>query len=98
MQEPQSEAVQKQRLDIPEIPPEKRFYFNGFSVTVTAADCLIILLHNDQPVGLLNTTHVVAKTFVEHFGRLIENFENKSGQTIYKLDELMEKLSEKKSP
>ncbi len=98
MQEQQHEAVQKQHLDISEIPPEKRFYFNGFSVTVSAADCSIVLLNNDQPVGLLNTTHVVAKTFIEHLGRLIENFENKSGQTIYKLDELMEKLSEKKSP
>ncbi len=71
-----------------ELPPEKRYYFNGFTVAMSPMDCAIVLLHQDRPIAFLNTSHMVAKTLVAALDTLIKDFEEKSGQQILKLDEL----------
>jgi hypothetical protein len=75
-----------------ELPPESKFYFNGFYLVMSPMDCSIVLLHNNRPIGMLNTTHVIAKTLSYALDGLIKDFEDKTKQHIMKLDEISELL------
>lgn len=92
--ETQSGIAQSRPVNISEVPAENNFYINGFSIKMSIADCLIILLRNDQAVGAINLSHTVAKTLSNQLWQLVEKFEKKSGQNVYKLEELIEKFSE----
>jgi len=76
-----------------ELPAERKFYFNGFTVATSATDVVIVLLQNGQPVALLNTPHVTAKTFVVKLGDLLKKFEENSGQRIPTMDEINSAVS-----
>lgn len=71
-----------------ELPPDKKFYFNGFTVAISPIDCTIVLQYNNQPVALLSTSHTIAKTLVVQLSGLISDFEQKTGRAILKLDEM----------
>ncbi len=75
-----------------ELPPEKKLYFNGYTISMTPPDFIIVLQHNDQPVAFLNTSHTVAKTLAKTILNFIEDFEGKLDQPILTLDEIAEKL------
>ena len=76
-----------------ELPPDKKLYFNGFTVAMSPIDCAIVLQYNNQPIALLSTSHTIAKTLVAQLSGLIGDFEQKTGQGILRLDELLALLS-----
>jgi len=76
-----------------ELPPDKKFYFNGFTVAISPIDCAIVLQYNNQPIALLSTSHTIAKTLVVQLNGLISDFEQKTGRGILKLDEIQALLS-----
>jgi len=80
-----------------ELPADKKFYFNGFTVAISPMDCAIVLQYNNQPIALLSTSHTIAKTLVTQLNGLISDFEQKTGQGILRLDEVQALLS-KESP
>ncbi len=70
-----------------ELPPDKKFYFNGFTIAVSPMDCAIVLLHNNQPIAFLSTSHTVAKSLAVGIDGLVRGFEEKTGLRIPTLDE-----------
>jgi hypothetical protein len=76
-----------------ELPAEKKMYFNGFTLAVTPSDVVIVLQQNNQPVALLNTSYVIAKTLVIKLGDLLKNFEEKTEQPILTLDQINSAVS-----
>ena len=70
------------------LPDERQFYFNGFSIQVAPPDVTIILHNNNKPIAHLNTSHVIAKTLVKLLGSLLNDFEKKTDYIIPTLDEL----------
>lgn len=79
-----------------ELPLESKFYFNGFTVGISPMDCSIVLMRNNQPIALLNTTHVIARAMSSGLEGLIKDFEDKTGQHVMKLDELKQLLENDK--
>ena len=76
-----------------ELPLDKKFYFNGFTVAMSPIDCAIVLQYNNQPIALLSTSHTIAKALVAQLNGLISDFEQKTGRDILKLDEIQALLS-----
>ena len=76
-----------------ELPLDKKFYFNGFTIAMSPIDCAIVLQYNNQPIALLSTSHTIAKTLVAQLNGLISDFEQKTGRDILKLDEIQALLS-----
>ncbi len=74
------------------LPPEKRVYFNGFVVNMSASDIVIALELNNEPVILLNTSFPIAKAFVEILGETIANFEKGAEIKIPQLKTIERKL------
>ncbi len=70
------------------LPDQKKFYFNGFTVLVAAADVSIVLRHNDQPIAFLNSPHIVVKSLITALGALLADYEEKTGRKIPTLEEL----------
>ncbi len=87
----------KQLQDASELPSDKKYYFNGFAVAISPMDCVIVLLHNNQPIALLSTSHTIAKTLATQLNGLIEDLEKKTQQRILRLDEI-QALLDKDSP
>ena len=79
-----------------ELPLESKFYFNGFTVSISPMDCSIVLMHNNRPIALLNTTHVIARAMSSGLEGLIKDFEDKTGQHVMKIDELKQLLENDK--
>lgn len=75
---------------------EKQIYFNGFSVTVSQPDVLIVLQRNNEPVVVLNTSHKTAKTMVELLSRILESFENNTEQSILSFQD-MDRIAREKA-
>jgi len=65
-----------------ELPPEKKFYFNGFSIAISPMDVAIVLLHNNQPIAFLNGSHIAAKSLATAMLGLFNGFEKETGQTV----------------
>lgn len=89
----EGEALQagvKEALGDKELP---RIYFNGFSITISAGDVLIILKRNDRPIAILNTSHILAKTVATKMGNVVALFEQKTGSTIMTTDDVQESLT-----
>jgi len=71
-----------------ELPHEKKFYFNGFSIGISPMDVAIVLLHHNQPIAHLSTSHIMAKSLAEATLALIAGQETSTGQKVPTLDEL----------
>jgi hypothetical protein len=76
-----------------ELPPDKRFYFNGYAVAWSPTDITIILLLNNQPIATLQTSPTIAKTLTKVMEGLIQDYENRTGQKVLTLDEVTSALS-----
>lgn len=76
------------------LPDERKFYFNGYTVSITPQDVIIILQKNNQPFAVLNTSHSIAKTFVEALSKLIEDFEKRTNHEILTLSDYEERLKD----
>lgn len=80
-----------------ELPPEKKIYFNGFVVSVTAPDVFIVLQQNNKPVAFLNTSHIIAKTLISQLQVLLEKFEKDTEIPIQTLDDIQKKIQSKEN-
>jgi hypothetical protein len=76
-----------------QLPNEKKFYANGFSIAISAADVILILLLNNQPIATVNITHSVAKSIVETLGVILKQFEKKTRSKITTLNIIAEKMN-----
>src|SRR5262245_5976047 len=70
-------------LDDPTVP---KIYANGFMMTVTNADLVIVLQVATRPKAVLNMSYTLAKTLQERLGRAIAEFEAKTGRTMLTTD------------
>ena len=77
------------------LPPEKKNYFNGFAVSITDNDVILILQNNGQPVAYLNTSHIIAKALNAKLQEIITGFEQGAEITIPVLEDLRKKLQGK---
>jgi hypothetical protein len=59
-----------------------QFYINGFSINISNADVGLLMLLNNQPVGVLNLSFSTAKTLAKSLDTLIGNLERASGHEI----------------
>ena len=59
-----------------------RLYFNGFSITLSTGDILIVLKRNDIPIAVLNASYTVAKTLVQKIDGVIGKLEDVTGNII----------------
>lgn len=85
---PVSSVVQdhlKQALGTPGV---LRLYANGFSLGLTNADAHIILHQFGQPVAILNLSYTLAKTLSLKLGRIVAEWETRTGQQLVTTDKL----------
>jgi hypothetical protein len=78
-----------------ELPAEKKLYFNGFALATSAADFVIVLMYNNQPMALLNGSHSTVKTLLKKLEQTIRDFEEETGQPILTLDEISSAIASK---
>jgi hypothetical protein len=76
-----------------ELPVDKKFYFNAYTVGVSPADFTIVLLNNNQPVACLNCSHNTGKSLSQMLANIINDMEKKTGQKILTVDENAAALS-----
>jgi hypothetical protein len=79
-----------------ELPADRKFYFNGILTATSPVDVIFVLLQNNQPVALLNTTREVAKTLAGNIQAQMDQFETQTDQHILTTDELNAALSKEK--
>ena len=89
---PETLDFEKRVQDALQLPDEKKFYFNGYTFSITATDIIIVIQKDDQPIAYLNTSHTIAKTLVKAMTKLIENFEKDTQHPILTLSEYEERL------
>lgn len=82
-------AVQSE--DVPKIN------FNSLITTLGAADVIVILERNGQPVAVLNASYTVAKTLSVLLGNAIAQLEELSGHPIMTTMEVEQFLGARKS-
>lgn len=75
-----------------------RIYFNGFVTALGAADVMLILKQQDQPVGVLNMSYTVGKTLSRRLGTAIAALEEMTGNVILTNDEIMRRLRDPREP
>jgi len=90
----QAEIFQAQLQAGLELPADKKFYFNGYTIAMSPSDILIVLLFNNQPVATLNTSSIIAKTLMKSIEGLITDYEKRTGQRVLTLDEVASATSE----
>ncbi len=76
-----------------ELPPEKKFYSNGFSIGLSPADLVVVLLQNNQPTAVVHMSHTAAKSLIEKLQIVIRDFEAKTDQNILTIDEISSRLT-----
>jgi len=79
-----------------ELPAEKKIYFNGHVVQSSVTDFVIVLLHNNQPIAHLTTSHIIAKSLGNAIIGVLEAFEKDTQYEIPTLDEMKSRISESK--
>src|SRR5689334_2592891 len=85
------EALLQEALDLPD---EKKIYFNGFIVSMSPTDAVIVLQNNNKPIAYLNTTHTIAKTLANQLNGIIKNFEKDTKRKIPTLDQIVKAVSD----
>jgi hypothetical protein len=70
------------------LPPEKRIYFNGYTVASSASDVAFVLMHNNQPVAALTTSFTVAKSLIDSLAGVVKFYEDRTGQHVLTQDEI----------
>lgn len=88
--------VEKRLSRLISLPSEKKVYFNGMVVSMSASDVMIGLETNGEPAILLNTSFSVAKALVQLLGVTIDKFEKDTEYEIPTLKEVEEKLGKAK--
>ena len=91
----ETNLVQQQFERAMELPNDRRLYCNGFTIAIAAPDIAIILLYNNQPIAIVNTSHVTAKSFGVTLAKLLTVFEEQTKQDILTIDEINAAREEK---
>ncbi len=89
-----AQVAQAQLRASVELPAEKKFYFNGYTVATSPADFAIVLLQNDQPIALLNTSHATAKSLMRQLEKAVTAFEDRLKQPIITPEEIAAAFSQ----
>lgn len=84
----------KSALNNTEIP---HIYFNGFAVSITPSDVILVVKRGESPIGLLYMSHNIAKTIVDLLGRTLVTYETTTGFTIPTTLEIAAKLGKEDS-
>lgn len=92
-----NETTRNTLPDIPDLPSDRRIYFNGFSATITAPDVVIILHQSGRPTAVLNCSHIVAKTLQIALGSIVSDFEDGLGQNVMTIDAINETLAKQQT-
>ncbi len=90
----EDKELQEQIRAAVENPDLPHLYFNGFSVTISAGDVLIVLRRQDIPIATLNVSYTIAKTFVEKLASGMTTLEEKTGKTIMTTEFIRDRLTE----
>jgi hypothetical protein len=87
-EQPQHNDKMQEAVEI--LPLDKQFYFTGFTNGLgTSGDVMIALTCDNKATALLRTSLIMAKTLVLKLGKVIEDYEEKTGQKIITHDELL---------
>ena len=78
-----------------DLPPERKIYFNGYTIATSLTDIVLVLLLNNQPIATLNTSLTIAKTLSKALDALIKDHETRTGQKVQSLDEVLSSSGEK---
>ena len=78
--------------------PTLKLYANGFIIAQTASDVVAVLLCNGVTVGVINLSHVSAKTLSEELTKAVTDFEKASGQKIRTVAEITKEMTKFKGP
>jgi hypothetical protein len=69
-------------------PSVAKIYTNGFLLGFTNSDTQLILLLSGSPVAVVNFSYTLAKTMVEKLGKLVEDWEKKTGHPLQTTDSI----------
>lgn len=69
-----------------------QIYCNGFSVTVTPVDVIMVAKRADETVGVLYMSHNLAKTIVDLLGTSLAKLEAVTGAPILTTREIGDKM------
>lgn len=78
---------------INEIPLQRKFYFNGFTLSLTATDVLINFAREGHIILSGTTSYTTAKTMAIQLASLVELLENKIGVKVLTFEEMTEAIS-----
>src|SRR4051794_11382152 len=74
---------------LPQVGPSvPRIYANGFGLGLTNADANLVLQQNGQPIALVFLSYTLAKTLSLRLGRLVAEWETRTGQQLMTTDKL----------
>jgi len=88
---PDFDNLLQEALDLPE---EKQIYCNGFIVSMSPADTIIVLQQNNKIVASLNVSHTIAKTLAIQLASIVDNFEKGTKTKISTLDEVIKAVQD----
>lgn len=77
------------------LPPDQTLYFNGFAIAVGTGDVVCTLLRNGTAVLTLNASYTVVKTLAVGLAESIKKLEEKTGQTIMTVHNVVEATQQK---
>ena len=63
-------------------PTIAKIYANGFMLGFTNSDTQLVLLLSGSPVAVVNFSYTLAKTLTEKLGKLVEDWEKKTGHPL----------------
>jgi hypothetical protein len=82
-------------------PAMTRLYANGFTLGITNADAYLVLQLMGKPVATVSMSYTLAKTLSERLGKLVADWEAKTGQKLATtdiIDQAFRKESEAPTP
>jgi hypothetical protein len=68
--------------------PIANIYANGFALGFTNADTQLVLLLSGRPVAVVNFSYTLAKSISEKLGKLVEEWEKKTGHDLQTTDSI----------
>jgi hypothetical protein len=69
-----------------------RFYANGFILAQTASDLAIIMLANTTVAGVLNLSHISARSLADELQKALKAFEEATHQEVKSINEIQQQL------
>lgn len=69
-----------------------RIYANGFIIAQTSSDIAVIMMSNSAVIGVLNMSHISAKSLSAELAEAVRNFEKATHQKVKTLAEVQEAL------